>query len=92
MGIGETVETFQTVLRFSPNWLFGQASSAILHPMVRTLGTITSSQAYYMIPNPLSLGQSLVLAWPNLTSLVSLSVVCFAISYILFMRQEIRAT
>jgi ABC-2 type transport system permease protein len=86
-GIGESY-----VLRFSPNLLFGQASAAILHPAVRTLGTITEAQMAYMIPNPLSLGQSMILAWPNLTSLISLSVICFAISYILFMKQEIRAT
>jgi len=92
LGVGETAETLQMVLMFSPNWLFGQASSAILHPAVRTLGTITPAQMAYMIPNPLSLGQSMMLVWPNLTSLISLSVICFAISYVLFMRQEIRAT
>lgn len=92
IGVGETVEALQTILRFSPNWLFGQASSALLHPAVRTLGTITPAQMAYMLPNPLSLGQSLILIWPNLTGLVSLSVICFGISYILFMQQEIRAT
>ena len=92
LGIAETGETFQQILRFSPNWLFGQASSAILHPVVRTLGTIAPEHLAYMVPNPLSLGQSMVLIWPNLTSLVSLSVICFAISYVLFMQQEIRAT
>lgn len=92
IGVGETVEALQTILRFSPNWLFGQASSALLHPAVRTLGTITPAQMAYMLPNPLSLGQSLILIWPNLIGLVSLSVICFGISYILFMQQEIRAT
>jgi ABC-2 type transport system permease protein len=92
LGIGETAEALQTMLRFSPNWLFGQSSSAILYPVVRTLGTITVEQMTYMVPNPLSLGQSMILVWPNLSGLVCLSVICFAISYILFMRQEIRAT
>lgn len=92
VGAGQGTEVLQTIIRFSPNWLFGNASSAILHPTVRTFGTITAEQATYMIPNPLSLGQSLILIWPNLIGLVSLSVICFAISYVLFMRQEIRAT
>lgn len=92
VGTGQSAEALQTIIRFSPNWLFGNASSAILHPTVRTFGTITAEQAAYMIPNPLSLGQSLILIWPNLAGLVSLSVICFAISYVLFMRQEIRAT
>jgi len=53
---------------------------------------VTMSQAAYMLPNPLSLGQSILLIWPHITSLVSLSAICFAISYVLFMKQEIRAT
>jgi ABC-2 type transport system permease protein len=88
----ETAETIISIFRFSPNWLFSSASAAILHPMIRTLGTITTAQAAYMIPNPIGLGQSIVLIWPNLTGLIGLSVICFAISYVLFMRQEIRAT
>jgi len=85
-------EVQRMVLRFSPNTLFQEATTVILLPMVRSLGVITQSQAAHMIPNPISLGQSLILIWPHLTSLVSLSAICFAASYVLFMRQEIRAT
>jgi len=85
-------EITQKIIWISPNWLFGQAASALLHPMVRTLGAITQAQMAYMIPNPLSLGQSILLIWPHLTALIGLSAICFAISYVLFMRQEIRAT
>lgn len=86
-------ELQQMFLRFSPNVLFSEATTKLLLPVVAgSLGIITMSQAAYMIPNPLSLGQSLLLIWPHLTSLVSLSAICFAISYVLFMRQEIRAT
>ena len=53
---------------------------------------MTQAQMAYMLPNPLSLGQSLLLIWPYLTIMVSLSAVCFGISYVVFMRQEIRAT
>jgi len=35
---------------------------------------------------------SLLAIWPHLVGLVCLSVICFAASYILFMRQEIRPT
>ena len=86
-------ELRQMILRFSPNTLFTEATTALLLPVAAgSLGVITSSQAAYMLPNPLSLGQSLLLIWPHLTSLVSLSAICFALSYVLFMRQEIRAT
>jgi ABC-2 type transport system permease protein len=86
-------ELHRMILRISPNNLFSEATTALLLPkVVGSLGAISMSQVAYMIPNPLSLGQSILLIWPHLTSLVSLSAVCFAISYVMFMRQEIRAT
>lgn len=85
-------ELQQMITRISPNILFQEATMVLLVPVVRSLGMVATSQAAYMIPNPLSLGQSILLVWPHLTSLVSLSAICFAISYVLFMRQEIRAT
>ena len=92
IGLADSPEASQTVIWFSPNWMFSRGAAALLHPMVRTLGTIDAAQAAYMIPNPLSLAQSLVLVWPYLALMVSLSAVCFAVSYVLFMRQEIRAS
>ena len=87
------IELRQMLMRFSPNTLFSEATTALLLPVVvGSLGVITQSQAAYMLPNPLSLGQSLLLIWPHITSLISLSAICFAISYLLFMKQEIRAT
>ena len=85
------VELQRMITRISPNILFQEATTVLLLPLVRSLGMITMSQAAYMLPNPVSLGQSILLIWPHLTSLVSLSAICFAISYILFMKQEIRA-
>lgn len=86
------VELQKTILRFSPNTLFSEATTGLLLPMVAgSLGIITMSQATYLIPNPLGFGQSLLLVWPHLTSLISLSAICFAVSYVTFMRQEIRA-
>jgi len=49
------------------------------------------SQAQQQIPTLLSLDQSLLLVWPHVVALVAMSVVCFAIAYIQFMRQEVRA-
>ena len=86
------VELQRMITRFSPNVLFQEATTVLLVPLVRSLGMVSASQAAYMVPNPLSLGQSILLIWPHITSLISLSAVCFAASYILFMRQEIRAT
>lgn len=85
------------LLRFSPNFLFLEASTVLLQPplagtLLGVIGVIASGLAGWMIPNPLSLSQSILLVWPHLTSLVSLTLICFAISYVAFMRQEIRAT
>jgi ABC-2 type transport system permease protein len=45
-----------------------------------------------MLVNPLSLSQSLLQVWPQLVAIVALAIICFAASYIVFMRQEIRST
>jgi len=81
-----------TVMRISPITLFQEAVIVFLVPAVRTLGFVTEEVAARMLPNPLSLGQSLLIVWPHLVGLVALTVVCFAISYIKFMREEIRST
>jgi len=80
------------IMRVSPITLFQEAVSVLLIPEVRTLGFITESVSAWMLPNPLSFGQSLLVVWPHLVSLLALTVVCFAISYIRFMREEIRST
>ena len=45
-----------------------------------------------LTPTPLPLVQSLLIVWPQIVGLVALTAVCFAIAYIKFMREEIRAT
>jgi len=80
------------LLRLSPNTLFDEATMAMLLPQSRGLGLLASGEVSYMIPNPLPLGQSLLIVWPQLTTMIALAAVCFAVSYIVFMRQEIRAT
>lgn len=86
------VELQRMITRISPNILFQEATTVLLVPLVRSLGIVSQSHAAYMVPNPLSLGQSILLVWPHITGLIGLSAICFAASYILFMRQEIRAT
>ncbi|PYI55022.1 ABC transporter permease [Paenibacillus flagellatus] len=77
--------------RLSPSQLFGEATTTLLVPSVRSLGPLTMEQIVGAIPSPLPLGQSLLLVWPQLTGLIAATVVTFAISYALFMRQEIRS-
>ena len=83
-------------MRISPIVLFSQATSVLLAPAARTMEQLLqikiSAAAARMIPNPLPLGQSVLMVLPHLLSLLALTVVCFAISYIKFMREEIRST
>jgi ABC-2 type transport system permease protein len=82
----------QTIRSLSPSYLFQEAYFVLLIPIWKGLGAITYSDLSYMLANPLSLGQSLLAIWPHLVVLVSLSVICFGISYVIFMKQEIRST
>jgi ABC-2 type transport system permease protein len=87
----KNVELQQTLLRISPSDLFQESFLYLLNPVVMGMGIVTLEQVAYMVPNPLSLSQTLLAVWPHMVGLVSLSVVFFAISYIAFMKQEIRA-
>ena len=82
-------------MRVSPIMVFQEAMVVLLVPGMRTAGQILQIQTgagAFLLPTPLSLGQSLLNVWPHLVTLILLTVVCFAISYIKFMREEIRAT
>jgi ABC-2 type transport system permease protein len=82
----------QTVLRLSPSYLYQEAYIVLLSPQWKGLGAISYSDLQYMLPNALSLGQSVLAVWPEVVIIISLSVICFAASYVVFMRQEVRAT
>ena len=80
-----------SLLRILPNQLFSEATTTLLMPSVRSLGPLTMEQVYGTIPGPLPLGQSLLLVWPQVTGLIAATVLCFVLSYISFMRREIRS-
>ncbi|MBN1103407.1 MAG: ABC transporter permease [Deltaproteobacteria bacterium] len=80
---------------FSPMALYSSASGTIIDPMRKTtrslvlmgpLEEISSSR----FQNPLSLGQSVLVVYPHMVALIAISLICFAISYTVFMVQEIR--
>lgn len=77
--------------RLSPNYLFSESTTTLLSPTVRSTGPLTMEQLTGAVIAPLPLDQSLLLVWPQVTGLIAASLVCFAIAYVLFMRQEIRA-
>jgi ABC-2 type transport system permease protein len=84
----------QRLQELSPITLYQEATQALLNPAVRTVGVLLPSQQDQLssaAPSFLSLDQSLLVVWPQTVALIALSVVCFAVAYILFMRQEVRA-
>jgi ABC-2 type transport system permease protein len=84
-----------TLLRFSPNMLFGEATQILLNPVYGSIlnifGAIAAGQTTVPMLNYLTLGQSLKSIWPHIVSLIGISALCFGISYIVFMKQEVRA-
>lgn len=79
------------LVQIMPNELFSEATTTLLMPSVRSLGPLTIEQLQGTIPGPLPLGQSLLLVWPQLTGLIAITILCFLISYLLFMKREIRS-
>lgn len=78
--------------RVSPNTLYAESMIALLQPEVRSLGYLLPTQMEGAIMGtPLPLSQSVLLIWPHLTGLIAGSILLFALAYVLFQRQEIRA-
>jgi ABC-2 type transport system permease protein len=84
-------ELEQALSRLSPSTLFSEATLVLLTPEARSAGFIFEFQLVGAIPDPLPLGQSLLIIWPQVVGLVALAVACFGAAYVAFMRQEIRA-
>jgi ABC-2 type transport system permease protein len=84
-------ELILNMLRVVPSQLFSDATTILLAPSVRSLGPLTMEQVVGTIPGPLPIGQSLLLIWPQITGLIAATILCFVLSYISFMRREIRS-
>lgn len=86
------IETVQALARVSPHTLYGEIALALLHPGTRTLGLVFLSQLQGAILGaPLPTAQSFLLVWPQLAGLGAGMILIFAIAYVAFQRQEIRA-
>ena len=85
---------YRMISRISPGTLYVESIQAMLLPILGTSSPTMMMIGIYsgLRPAPLPLGQSLLIVWPQLVGLIALTAVCFAIAYIRFMREEIRAT
>lgn len=84
-------EMILDLLRLAPNQLYTDATTTMLMPSVRSLGPMTMEQMAGAIPSPLSFVNSVMVVWPQVSGLIGATVACFALSYFLFMRREIRS-
>ncbi len=94
-GVAGQIQLEIFLARLSPHTLYVESILAILNPEVRALGPLLILQFLQLqgwgVRAPLPLSQSLLLVWPQLTGLIAGTIVLFAIGYVLFQRQEIRA-
>jgi ABC-2 type transport system permease protein len=79
----------------SPMTLYSSASGTIIDPTRKSTRTLIlmgpmEELSLSRFQNPLSLGQSIVVVYPHIVALIAISLICFAISYTVFMIQEIR--
>lgn len=81
----------QMISRASPIHLYQEGSSVLLDPSVRITGLVTLEQVDQALPSQLNLTQSLLVVWPQLALMLAMTVIMFAVAYIAFMRQEVRA-
>jgi ABC-2 type transport system permease protein len=85
----------QLFLRLSPAQLYSDIQAAVLNPSVASvlgpgnLGQAISTQE--AMPSLLTLDQSILVVWPQIVLLVALTTAMFALAYVLFLRQEVRA-
>ena len=89
------VQITERVSLFSPMVLYTNSTAAVVDPNVKTTKTFVLQGPWEQIlsarfQNPLSLGQSLVVVIPHLISLMAITLLCFGVSYTVFMVQEIR--
>jgi len=83
------------LIHVSPSNLYQESTYMILVPSMRTFSQILQIQAgasQGLLPSYLSLTQSLIQVWPLIIINVLLTLACFAISYIRFLREEIRSS
>ncbi|MGH9197203.1 MAG: ABC transporter permease, partial [Acidimicrobiia bacterium] len=77
--------------RISPPVLYSETSTVLLDPTERVAGPVTLEQIDRAVDSNLTLVQSLIVVWPQIVGLIALTAALFALAYVGFMRQEVRA-
>jgi ABC-2 type transport system permease protein len=80
-----------TVSRVSPLTLFDEVTTLLLDPAQRTVGLVTLDQIDRAVGSNLGIAQSLNVVWPQIALTVAITTALFALAFVTFMRQEVRA-
>ena len=80
----------------SPMQLYTNATATIIDPTRKTTRSIVAmgpmeQMSMSRFSGPLSLSQSVFVVMPYIVTLVAITLICFGMSYLVFMRQEIRS-
>ena len=87
-----TAELEQILARLSPSTLYAEVVVALLDPTTRALGPIYLSQLQgAVLGAPLPLGESILIAWPQMVAMIATAMLLFVVGYVIFQRQEVRA-
>lgn len=86
----------QSVTLASPMELYSNATATVLDPKLKTTRSLVAMGPMERLSiarfsGPLSLSQSIYVVMPYIITLIAITAVCFAVSYTVFMRQEIRS-
>lgn len=94
----DAINAQANLFRLLPDTLYREASLVLLNPQssvaqqISTPSTVGGfEQAQQQVASLLSLDQSFMFIWPQVVGLVAITVACFGLAYVLFMRQEVRA-
>ncbi len=74
-----------------PGAVYGDATSVLLTPEIRSLGFSLSAYDPRALPSSLPLGASLSIVWPQVVGLMAATAGLFTVAYVKFMREEVRA-
>jgi len=90
-------QTRKILSLFSPMTLYSEGTTILLDPLRKTTQSILlmgpmERLSISRFQNPLPLTQSIYIVFPHLISLIAITMVLFAITYAVFMRQEVRST
>jgi ABC-2 type transport system permease protein len=96
-GIIKKIRAEENISLVSPMVLYQKASATVINPMQQTTSSLDLMIMGPMerisasrFQRPLPLGQSILVVFPYMIVLIALGVVCFGISYTVFMVQEVR--